>query len=41
MVFLAVVLLPLAVSDRKRIVRWEGALLLTLYAGFSVAKIWI
>ncbi len=39
MVFLAVFLLPLALSDRKRIVRWEGGLLLILYLGFSAVKI--
>jgi cation:H+ antiporter len=39
MVFLAVILLPLALTDHKRIVRWEGALLVVLYGGYCTVKI--
>ncbi|MBN1931899.1 MAG: calcium/sodium antiporter [Desulfobacterales bacterium] len=40
MVFLSLFLLPLCVTDKKTIVRWEGALLLTLYLGFSFWRIY-
>jgi cation:H+ antiporter len=39
MVFLSLFLLPLCLTDRKRIVRWEGALLLLLYMGFSAWRV--
>lgn len=35
MVFLSLLLLPLCVTDKKKIVRWEGGLLLLLYFVFS------
>lgn len=35
MVFLAVLLLPLCLTDKKNIVRWEGGLLLVLYCIFN------
>ena len=35
MTFLSLLLLPLCITDRKRIVRWEGGLLLILYFGFN------
>ena len=35
MVLLSLFLLPLCLTDRNRVVRWEGALLLTLYLGFN------
>lgn len=40
MVFLALLLLPLCVTDKKRIVRWEGALLLLFYFMFSGWRIY-
>ena len=39
MVFLSLFLLPLCLTDRKRIVRWEGALLLLLFIGFSAWRV--
>jgi len=39
MAFLSLFLLPLCLTHRKRIVRWEGALLLLLYIGFSAWRI--
>lgn len=33
---LAVILLPFAISDKSRIMRWEGALLLIFYLGYTV-----
>ena len=38
MLFLSLFLLPLCVTEGK-IVRWEGALLLCLYLGFSLWRI--
>jgi len=35
MVFLSLLLLPLCMTDKKKIVRWEGGLLLLLYFVFS------
>ncbi len=40
MVFLSLLLLPLCITDKMRIVRWEGALLLILYFGFSGWRIY-
>jgi cation:H+ antiporter len=40
MVFLSILLLPLCVTDKKKIVRWEGALLLALYVGYHVFRIY-
>ena len=40
MVFLSLLMLPLCVTDKKKIVRWEGALLLILYVVFSVWRIY-
>lgn len=40
MVFLALLLLPLSVTDRRRIVRWEGALLLLIYVSFNVWRVY-
>lgn len=39
MVFLSLLLMPLCVTDKKKIVRWEGGLLLFLYFGFSSWRI--
>jgi cation:H+ antiporter len=39
MVFLSLFLLPLCLTDRKKIVRWEGALLLLLFIGFSAWRV--
>ncbi len=39
MVFLSLFLLPLCLTDHKRILRWEGALLLVLYTGFSAWRV--
>ena len=39
MVFLSLFLLPVCVTDRKRIVRWEGALLLSLYLGYGAWRV--
>jgi cation:H+ antiporter len=40
MVFLSVLLLPLCITDKNKIVRWEGGLLLFLYFGFSAWRIY-
>lgn len=40
MVFLSLFLLPLCITHRKKIVRWEGALLFLLYLLFSVRRIY-
>jgi cation:H+ antiporter len=39
MLFLSLFLLPLCVTHKSKIVRWEGALLLSLYLGFSLWRI--
>jgi cation:H+ antiporter len=39
MLFLSLFLLPLCITNKSRIVRWEGALLLLLYVGFSVWRV--
>lgn len=39
MVFLSIVLLPLCISDKRKLVRLEGGFLLTLYLGFSFWRI--
>ncbi|MBI9090586.1 MAG: calcium/sodium antiporter [Desulfobacterium sp.] len=39
MVFLSIVLLPLCISDNRKIVRLEGVLLLVLYLGFNLWRI--
>jgi cation:H+ antiporter len=39
MVFLSLFLLPLCLTDSKRLVRREGALLLALYLGFNVWRV--
>ncbi len=40
MVFLSLLLLPLCVTDKKKIVRWEGVMLLILYFIFSGWRIY-
>ena len=40
MVFLSLLLLPLCLTDKKKIVRWEGGLLLLLYFVFSGWRIY-
>jgi cation:H+ antiporter len=40
MAFLSLLLLPLCVTDKKKIVRWEGVLLLLLYFVFSGWRIY-
>jgi cation:H+ antiporter len=40
MIFLAFLLLPLCITDRKKIVRWEGGLLLLLYFLFGAWRIY-
>ncbi len=40
MVFLSILLLPLCLTDKKKIVRWEGGLLLLLYFVFSGWRIY-
>lgn len=39
MMFLALLLLPLSITDKKRLVRWEGALLLLAYLGFNLWRV--
>ncbi len=39
MTLLALFLLPMSISDGRRIVRWEGAVLLALYFGYNVWRI--
>jgi cation:H+ antiporter len=39
MIFLSFILLPLGITDNKKIVRWEGCLLLILYFGYSYWRI--
>lgn len=39
MLFLSLLLLPLCITDKKKIVRWEGWLLLFLYFGYSSWRI--
>ena len=39
MILLALFLLPMSISDNKKIVRWEGALLLTLYLGYNIWRV--
>ncbi len=40
MVLLSLLLLPLCLTDTRRIVRWEGVLLLLLYLGFNSWRIY-
>jgi cation:H+ antiporter len=39
MTFLSFILLPLCITDDKKIVRWEGGLLLLFYFGFNFWRI--
>jgi cation:H+ antiporter len=39
MLFLSLFLLPLCITNKGRIVRWQGAMLLALYLGFSVWRV--
>ena len=39
MILLALFLLPMSISDDKKIVRWEGAVLLVLYLGYNVWRV--
>ena len=39
MLFLSLFLLPLCITDKSKIVRWEGAVLLALYIGFSLWRV--
>jgi cation:H+ antiporter len=39
MVFISLFLLPICITDKKKIVQWEGALLLILYLSFSYWQI--
>jgi len=39
MIFLSVLLLMICITDQKRIVRWEGGLLLGLYLAYSVIRV--
>ena len=39
MILLALFLLPMSISDDKKIVRWEGAVLLTLYLGYNIWRV--
>ncbi|MCG8341886.1 MAG: calcium/sodium antiporter [Chlorobiales bacterium] len=39
MLLLALFLLPMSITDNKRIVRWEGAVLLALYFGYNIWRV--
>ncbi|NIP30222.1 MAG: calcium/sodium antiporter [Candidatus Dadabacteria bacterium] len=39
MTFLSLLLLPISVTDKNKIVRWEGAVLLFIYCGFSLFRV--
>jgi cation:H+ antiporter len=39
MVFLSLMLLPVCLTHKSRIVRWEGALLIVLYFGFNTWRV--
>lgn len=39
MVVLSLFLLPFSITDHRRIVRWEGGLLLCLYLGFTLLRV--
>ncbi len=39
MILLALFLLPMSISDNKKIVRWEGAVLLVLYLGYNIWRV--
>ncbi|WP_294343495.1 calcium/sodium antiporter [Prosthecochloris sp.] len=39
MLLLALFLLPMSITDEKRIVRWEGAILLALYLGYTIWRV--
>ncbi|NEX14961.1 MAG: conjugal transfer protein TraR [Prosthecochloris sp.] len=39
MILLAVFLLPMSITHKKKIVRWEGAVLLAMYLGYNVWRI--
>jgi cation:H+ antiporter len=39
MMFLALLLLPLSITDKRKIVRWEGGLLLLAYLGFNLWRV--
>ena len=39
MLLLALFLLPISITDNKRIVRWEGAVLLALYFGYNIWRV--
>ncbi|UCG28583.1 MAG: sodium:calcium antiporter [Bacteroidales bacterium] len=40
MIFLSLFLLPACITNKRKIVRWEGAVLLIFYLGFSVWRIY-
>jgi len=39
MILLALFLLPMSITDDKKIVRWEGALLFALYLGYNIWRV--
>ena len=39
MIILAVFLLPMSITHKKKIVRWEGAVLLAMYLGYNIWRI--
>lgn len=39
MLFLAVLLLPLAITDNRKVVRWEGGVLLAIYCIYNIWRI--
>jgi len=39
MILLAVFLLPMSITHKKKIVRWEGAVLLAMYLGYNIWRI--
>jgi len=41
MVFLSFLLLPLCITDKKKLVWWEGCLLITIYVGYNLWRIFL
>lgn len=39
MILLALFLLPMSITDGKKVVRWEGAVLLALYLGYNIWRV--
>ncbi|PWW81400.1 MULTISPECIES: calcium/sodium antiporter [Prosthecochloris] len=39
MILLSLFLLPMSITDQKKIVRWEGAVLLGLYLGYNIWRV--